>query len=328
MKKLLLFIALALVSLFVYQGYLGALNYALDPESEASVVFDVKQGMNAEAIGKALEQKDLIKSASVFKSYLRQNGLADELKAGRIILKENQNLKEIIEALVEGRSEEFTVTLLEGWTISEMADHLESVGLTTAHEFKACAETCEFNSDLIPENYLEGYLHPDSYFVNLATYSDQRFIGRLINNLEIKLTDEDLLAIQESDYTLENIMIMASIVEREERVDSQKAKVAGILWKRYDAGIGLGADATVLYGLGRTKGGLTYEDLQLDSPYNTRKYRGLPPTPIANPGISSIRAAIYPESSPYWYYLHDNDGVIHYATTNDEHNLNKAKYLR
>ena len=121
---------------------------------------------------------------------------------------------------------------------------------------------------------------------------------------------------------------MASIVEREERDPAERPTVAGILWNRYDANIGLGADATVLYGLGRTKGGLSYEDLQSDSPYNTRKYAGLPPTPISNPNISSIRAALYPEDTDYWYYLHDSDGGIHYAKTLDEHNVNKARYIR
>jgi len=123
------------------------------------------------------------------------------------------------------------------------------------------------------------------------------------------------------------VMIMASIVERDERNPDEMPTVAGVLWSRYDLDYWIGADATVLYALGRTSGGLTGTDLDSDSPYNTRKFRGLPPGPISNPGLASIRAAIYPEETDYFYYLHDAEGNIHYGETLEEHNANKAQYL-
>lgn len=330
MKKLFFLLVgglLIFATVWLYQNYIGALNYSLNPASEQRVIIDVKQGSSAASVADLLLEKGLIKNTFAFKLYLKQNQLADQLKAGRIVLQENFNLKAIADALVEGKSEEAAVTLLEGWTLKQIGQYLEEAGLTTLETFENCAASCEFIFDFLPQGYVEGYLYPDTYFVNAGSYSDQAFISRLISTLENKLTDEDWQAVENSGRTFEEIMIMASIVEREERNESERPTVAGILWDRFDNGVGLGADATVLYALGRTKGGLTYHDLQIDSPYNTRKYRGLPPTPICNPSISSIRAALFPKKTDYFYYLHDSDGKIHYAETLEEHNANKAKYL-
>lgn len=310
-----------------YQYYTDGISYAKDPDSDQRVVIEIPKGSSALQIAKLLESKHLIKDSLVFRLYLKQTEQGSMLKAGRMVFRQNMNLKEVVATLIEGKSEEFAVTLLEGWTVSQMADHLESVGLTTADEFLRCLKQCEFDFEFLPKDYLEGYLYPDTYFVNFSSYTNELFIKRLIQTLENRLTFEDWSAIELSDHSFEEIMIMASIIEREERAKSERATVAGILWNRFDAGAGLGADATVLYALGRTKGGLTYNDLQVESPYNTRKYRGLPPTPIANPSVSSIKAALYPHETDYWYYLHSPDGQIHYARTLDEHNENKRKYL-
>ena len=329
MKKLLFTIIFGIIAIgaFVfYPFYLSSLNYSFDPDSEDRVIVEIEQGSTATDVADMLKERGLIRSPLVFKLYLKQNNLADQIKAGRMVLQENYDLKQIVQALVEGKSEEFAVTILEGWTLKQIAEHLEGVGLTTADDFLSCASSCAFEFDFLPAGYVEGYLYPDTYFVNPSTFNNERFISRLIQTLENRL-DEDWEAISKSDRTLEEIMIMASIVEREERDPDERPIVAGILWDRFDHDVGLAADATVLYALGRTKGGLTYDDLQVDSPYNTRKYRGLPPTPISNPSISSIHAALYPEKTEYFYYLHDPDGKIHYAETLEEHNENKAKYL-
>jgi len=287
----------------------------------------VERGSSASEIASLLSEKDLIQSEFMFKFYLKQKEVASQLKAGRIVVQKNSTLAEIVDALIEGGSSEIPITLLEGWTAQQIAEYLAEQDLTTVDEFMLCVKNCDFDFDFLPDGYVEGYLYPDTYFVSLESYSDERFISRLINTLENKLDAEDMEGINRSDHSFEEIMIMASIVEREERSQSQRSTVAGILWNRFDAGAGLGADATVLYALGRTSGGLTGTDLDIDSPYNTRRYRGLPPTPIANPSIGSIRAAIFPKNTNYWYYLHDSEGMVHYATDLDGHNTNKANYL-
>jgi UPF0755 protein len=330
MKKI-LFYSGALVLLWVgfsFYTYSSALNYARNPELMDRVVFQVEPGSSARTVARELKEEDLILSESAFLWYLRIHGVQSSLKAGRAILQENFTMPQIAEALVRGKTSELAVTLLEGWTASEMGAYLETLGLTTQKEFEDCVKTCEFRDfDFLPKGSKEGYLFPDTYFVDPASYSNEAFVKRLIQTFRNRM-DDVWADFKKAAHSPAEIVIMASIVEREERKASERPTVAGILWKRFDNGIGLGADATVLYALGRTKGGLTYEDLQTDSLYNTRKYRGLPPTAISNPSLSSLKAALYPKSSPYLYYLHDLEGVVHYAATLEEHNANKANYIR
>jgi UPF0755 protein len=329
MKKIILLLVAVVIilTIFGYKYYSGALHYALNPDSADRIVINVKKGDSASAVADQLYEKGLIKSTSVFKMYLDQKGLESQIKAGRIVVQTNFTLPEIVAALAEGKSSEMSVTILEGWTAQQIADQLASMDLTTAYEFMECLKTCEFTGDHLPKGYLEGYLYPDTYFVDPGSYTNQQFIQRLIDNFENKLADFPWGNMEKDKRTFEEVMIMASIVEREESDPEERPTVAGILWNRFDANIGLGADATVLYALGRTKGGLTYDDLQVDSQYNTRKYAGLPPTPICNPSITSILAAVSPTPTDYWYYLHDNSGEVHYARTLDEHNVNKAKFI-
>ena len=324
---LLLIIAIAFI-FFGYKYYSSALRYVLNSAGTDRIVVNVEQGDTAADVADQLYEKDLIKSPAIFGFYLDQQGLDGQIKAGRIVVQENFTLHEIVSALVEGKSTEMSVTILEGWTIQQIADYMAGLNLTTSEEFVECIKTCEFEGEYLPDGYLEGYLYPDTYFVAPSSYDNQMFIQRLINTFESKLDTDIWVPLEKKNRTLEEVMIMASIIEREERNPDEQSTVSGILWNRYDANMGLGADATVLYALERTKGGLSYEDLQVDSPYNTRKYAGLPPTPICNPNISSIKAASDPALTNYMYYLHDSDGGVHYAETLDGHNVNKAKYIR
>ena len=329
MKKILILITivLAVITIFGYRYYSDAINYALNPGGTDRVVVNVKQGDTASDVADQLYKKELIKSPAVFSFYMNQQGLDGQIKAGRVVVQENYTLDEIINALIEGKATEMSVTILEGWTIEQIAEYMAGLDFTTIEEFMDCIETCKFEGEYLPDVYMEGHLYPDTYFVDPVSYSDQRFIQRLIDTFESKLDTEIWISLEKENRTLEEVIIMASIIEREERDPDERPTVAGILWNRYDANIGLGADATVLYALGRTKGGLSYDDLQVNSPYNTRKYRGLPPTPICNPNITSIEAAVDPARTDFWYYLHDSDGGVHYAETLDGHNVNKAEYI-
>lgn len=171
----------------------------------------------------------------------------------------------------------------------------------------------------------EGYLFPDTYGFFPSVTPDFA-IAALKRNFSTKV-DPLNQDIEQSGRTLHDIMVMASIVEKEAAGDSDRAVVAGILWKRFDTGLALQVDAPFLYILGKQSSELTRADLAINSPYNTYRNKGLPPTPIGNPGLASIKATIHPQSSPYLYYLHDKDGLIHYAATYAEHKKNIAKYL-
>lgn len=172
----------------------------------------------------------------------------------------------------------------------------------------------------------EGYLFPDTYFFSPESTADD-VRTRLKENYEVKITPlrPD---ISQSGHTEKEIIIMASLIEKEAFGESDRAVVSGILWNRIDRGMALQVDAPFLYLLGKESSELTLTDLKIDSPYNTYIHTGLPPTPIGNPGLSSIKAALYPAQTDYLFYLHDAQGRIHYAKTFAEHKKNKALYLK
>jgi UPF0755 protein len=172
----------------------------------------------------------------------------------------------------------------------------------------------------------EGYLFPETYFM-FKTITPDAVIDRLKKEYENRIASlrpEMIIA----KRTESQIIIMASILEKEARNADEAKVVSGILWKRLDKGMPLQVDAPFLYTLGKESAELTSADLKKDGPYNTYTRKGLPKGPIGNPGLATISAAIHPSSSPYWFYLHDKNGVVHYAKTYEEHVQNKKKYLQ
>jgi UPF0755 protein len=210
--------------------------------------------------------------------------------------------------------EPVTITIPEGFNNREIATRLaEKLVRFDAGQFLREAKR------------REGYLFPDTYTF-LPNEKPDRVIAALEENFMRRITplEQDLSAF---GRPLSDVVIMASLLEEEARTDDTRRKVAGILWKRLDVGMPLQVDAVFPYIFGDKPYDLTNGDLLVDSPYNTYKYPGLPPTPISNPGIDAIRAAIMPIVTPYWYYLSDKEGNMHYAVTHDAHLLNRERYL-
>ena len=174
----------------------------------------------------------------------------------------------------------------------------------------------------------EGYLFPDTYQV-YADAKAEDVLKKIFDNLEKKITPETRAEMKQQDKTFFEILIMASLLEEEVKDEEDRAKVADILWRRLARGWALQVDSSVHYAVNRTGTVFTTsKERQVDSLYNTYKYPGLPLGPISNPGLLAIKAALYPSPNNYWYFLSDEEGKIHYARTLEEHNLNKAKYLR
>lgn len=212
-------------------------------------------------------------------------------------------------------SREVTVTIPEGFNADQIGEALEKAGLFSKDDFAAGAKKHE------------GYLFPDTYRF-YKTSKPEQVISRMRENFNEKMTPEILAEMKKAGRALEEIIIVASMLEEEVRGTADRRLVAGILWKRLRLGMGLNVDATLTYVLGKPSRELTEEDLKYDSPYNTYRYRGLPPGPISNPGMDAILAALLPTASEYLYYLTDKNGVARYARTLEEHRLNKFKYLR
>lgn len=240
--------------------------------------------------------------------------------------------------------EEVKITVIEGWTLFDIAEMLEAKGLATEKEFfdfvGVPADTSRpgyEKSDLmktypyleeIPAGVsLEGYLFPDTYRV-FADEGVESIVGRLIANFDRKFDADMRAEVEAQNKTMYEIVTMASIVEKEVRTDPDRPKVADVLWGRLRVGMGLQVDSSVNYVTGKNDPGVTRKDSRVDSPYNTYRYRGLPLGPISNPGLKSLQASIYPTETPYTYFLTDLEGNVHYARTHDEHVANKFKYLK
>ena len=213
-----------------------------------------------------------------------------------------------------------------------MADYLTKNSLSgdefmTLSKGKSAWQTdYEFLTDAPESASLEGYIFPDTYYID-SQKGVETLIIKSLNNFDQKLSEDIRQEISNQGKTIFEVITLASIVEREVPSLSDKKKVADIFLKRLSADIGLQSDATINYITGKGLTQPSYADLQIDSPYNTYKYRGLPPGPIANPGFDSIIAVVYPASNPYYYFLTTKDGEVIYSRTYEEHLDNKEKYL-
>lgn len=341
MKKLfVLLIAATLIGGFVFLRS----DRPVSKETK-NVVYVVNPGDGARDIAQGLEKAKLIRSERYFLFVAWRRGNQAKFSSGAFELSPSMTTSEIEALLAGGKpiTNERNVTILEGWTLDDIAEYLEKEGVASQKEFYAEAgESAKFvKAGALPDwaaSYsalnglpetasLEGYLFPDTYRI-YADGGAKALVRRMLDNFEVKLTPELRKEIAASGRSIRDIVIMASVIEREVRGAQESAMVSDVFWKRVDAGKGLEADSTVNYITGHSKPSVSYAETRIDHPWNTYKYRGLPAGPIGNPGMTAILAAIRPKSNPYWYFLTDKEGNVHYAKTLDEHNANKAKYLR
>jgi UPF0755 protein len=329
-----LFLTVILI-LIIFSGYVWNTIYSpVDAKNTEEISFVIKSGTSAKDIAQNLKDEDLIRNITSFYGYVRITGEDKNITAGRFMLNKSMTIPEIVEVITIATASESVITIQEGLTIRDIDDKLTAQGLILDGEFETAIKNFN-NYQSYPfidqsavsslEYPLEGYLYPDTYFVDGVEFSNEDLIEKMLKNFEAKFkTVEELLTTQ--DKSLHEIITMASILQKEVRTPQDFNIVSGILWKRLDSNWQIGADATIIYVTGRKN--ITAEDLELDSPYNTRLYTGMPPGPISNPDINHIKASITPEESDYWYYLTTLDtGEVIYARTNDEQNINKAKYL-
>ncbi len=329
-KRLLQFILFIVCLIFIGRTWNPLwrmdLDEAINPSSSAKIVFHIEKGSSAKEVASNLEDADLIKNKSSFIKDIKDLNLEGAIRYGSFVLSPSMTLEEIVEILTTEGSGELALTIPEGWTIDQIDARLTELGLIKAGEFSSCAADCEFNYKFLEKNAnLEGYLFPDTYFIDNANFEVEGLIDQILGNFDNRWTEEMQSQLEASDRTLDQIVIVASMLEKEVRTEEDLAMVSGIIWNRLDNDWTLGIDATLLYK--DEDGKITVEDLSEDSPYNTRLNTGLPPTAIGNPGLATLKAALNPTFSEYWFYLTDSAGKVYYATTNAEHEENKAKYL-
>ncbi|HTK04180.1 MAG TPA: endolytic transglycosylase MltG [Candidatus Eisenbacteria bacterium] len=348
MKRLLIAVIAIFASLAAL-SWTGA--WLSTPVTKDAGSFVVAQGEGTAVIVSRLKAMGVIRSEMLFKLALVNSGLEKKLQPGTYDFRGAADFAEIIRRLAAGGipANEFVLLIKEGWNLADIKKALADAGYAEADKLYfvtgiPATDHRELSSDKAPQpqdyakdfpflagkpSYvsLEGFLFPDTYRI----YKDatpMSLVKVLLANFDRKLTPEMRKRIADRGSNVYDIVTLASVVEREVKSDADRRKVADIFWRRLDAGMPLQADSTVNYATGKSLPAVSLEDTQAVSRYNTYRYPGLPLGPISNPGLSSLEATISPEPNEYWYFLTGADGAVHYGKTLDEHNRNKAKYLR
>ena len=292
---------------------------AFDPTDSTPVTFSVSKGDNIREIASNLAALRLIRSPVGFYLLIKFMGIERQIQAGEFRLQRTMNSGTIAKELTHGMMDQW-ITILEGWRAEEIATKITKELDIPEKEFLRVAE--------------EGKMFPDTYRVPKDA-SAGAIVSLLKNNFMKKITPKMLDDIIKENMTLDEVMTLASLVEREGKTDVDRPVIAGVLLNRLNKGWPLEADATLQYALGYQskektwwKKEITNEDKEVDSPYNTYTNIGLPPGPIANPGIQAIMAVIYPKKTDYMFYLHDTKGNVHFSKTLEEHERNIETYLR
>lgn len=329
----------------VMAGYFFNEFYFKKPaEGTAPVALTIEKGDSVKKISKNLKADGIIDNVFVFETYTRLIQAQDIFQAGDYKFLPGENINSIVKEMTAINIKENTFTLIEGWTLKDTAKYLVDKKIISregdwynltgrpAVDYKKTKVDFsgrwkyDFLADKPAYVSLEGYIYPDTYFV-LDEAGTKGLIKKSLDNFDKKLTPDLRAEIRRQGKTIFDIVTMASIVEKEVRGYEDRRIVADLFWRRVKMGMPLGADSTINFITSSGRDRSTYQDLQIDSPWNTYKYAGLPLGPICSPSIEAIRATIYPTPNNYLYFLTDKSGAVHYAKTAAEHAKNRAKYL-
>jgi UPF0755 protein len=300
------------------------------------VVVTVKKGQSARAIGEDLEKKGVIRSHRLFEVLVGVTGVQNSLEAGDYEFDKGMPAIEVVHRMAEGKTASREVLVPEGRRAEEVGEILEKAGVVSKQDFLNALVKSQYNEpflDQVKASSLDGYLFPATYQFFRAANADQ-VVDAMLMAFQRNVADKVQLEGQE--LTLDEVVTLASIVEREAATASERPLIAGVFLNRLRLGIALQADPTVQYAVAKNadsvrqygywKKGLTLDDLKMDSPYNTYIHPGLPPGPIANPGLDSIEAVVRPARTNYLFFVARDDGTHVFAETLEEHLRNVEKY--
>jgi UPF0755 protein len=295
----------------------------------AEVFVDIPPGAGAGAIGRRLVDAGIVADLWTFRAALWMTGRARDLKAGEYRFDRPLSTLDVIDRLARGDVHKRLLTFREGLDLAEMSRVFEEGGFGSAADFVRAASNPAAVAELDPDaTDLEGYLFPETYALARGTSADElvrQMVSLFLRSWEARLAKDAAAA----GLTPRQIVTLASLVEKETALAEERPLVAAVYRNRLRIGMGMQADPTVIYALqraGRYDGNLTREDLQFDSPYNTYRYAGLPPGPIAAPGLASLEATVRPADVSYLYFVSRNDGSHVFAETLAEHNRNVREW--
>lgn len=293
-----------------------------------AVQIRIAPGTATQQIGRYLEAAGLIRSSTAWNMWARWLQWQDPkggFKAGNYQLSPTQPLSAIADKIWTGEVVQRSFTIPEGWSLRQMAAYFEDQGLFPARDFLAAASQINSNQyPWLPADlpHLEGFLYPDTYKLNGDRITPQAAVEQMLNRFQQVALPLYQQGQNQSQLNLRQWVTLASIVEKEAVVPAERSRIAGVFTQRLRQGQPLGADPTVEYGLGirqTVDQPLTLAEVNTPSPYNTYRNRGLPPTPIASPGLASLTAALYPEKTPYLYFVARYDGTHVFSRTLSEH---------
>ncbi|OGI17506.1 MAG: hypothetical protein A3J63_04405 [Candidatus Moranbacteria bacterium RIFCSPHIGHO2_02_FULL_40_12b] len=314
---------------FYNQVYYSHGNYA------EKKIFKIKKGEGNAGIATRLKNENLISGKIYFYYYLRKNKLTNKILPGEYEFSGKLTIPEIAHIITQKKDDSIKVTFPEGWTTKEMELRIKNNELSGTDKFSELVKSADYFKetynydflDNLPEGAsLEGFLFPDTYFF-AKNITAEGIIKKMLDNFDRKLSDDLNGEIKRQGKSIYEIMTMASIIENEVRTEDDRKTISDIFWGRIRTGQPLQSCATLAYILGVNKKQYSFEDTRVNSPYNTYLNKGLPPGPISNSGLISIKAAIYPIKTDYNYFLSDPEtGQTIFSKTIEEHNANKVKY--
>ncbi len=333
-KKIIILIAIFGVLLLFASLWVYSSVYIATGINSQEIIFTIPHGESWRVISRRLEESGIIKNSLFFNLYLFVSGDYGSLQAGTYLIGPKLTIPDIVKKISSGDVYQRRITIIEGWKITDMAKYLSELGIADKKLFLELAnsphlfkEKYSFITEDLDNLSLEGYLFPDTYLIPYGS-TEREIIEMMLSNFDKKITAELRSAIASQNKSIFDIIIMASLIEKEVRTYEDMRKVSGLLWRRLEIGMPLQVDATIAFITGKNTTRISIQETRIDSPYNTYLHRGLPIAPISNPGINSIKAAIYPDPNEYLFYLSKPDGETVFSRNLEEHNIAKNKYLR
>ena len=327
-SRLILFFSVMLIAGLVFIVLLY--NYGNTPAGTSTIeqIVEIKPGMTLRQVSNHLAERKLLDEPSAFVLYTYLQGKQNRIKTGEYLFSPSVPPWKILESLANGTGILYTVTIPEGYRITEIADLFEKKGLASKEEFIAEAQNEELLKEfnISPGGSLEGYLYPETYKFSKAVGA-KKIVSTLVDTFKKRVQKPELLQQAKSGkLTFHEIVTLASLIEKETGLGAERKLISSVFHNRLVKKMRLQTDPTVIYAIANFDGNIRKKDLSIDSPYNTYKHHGLPPGPIASPGLDSIRAAMEPENSDYLYFVSRKNGSHQFSTNYEDHTRAVQKY--
>lgn len=325
---LLISVVLSLIAIFVANDVFALVK------DDKDVILEVSENTKISKLSSELDKEGVVNYGLIFKIFLLVTDKDGDVLAGSYKLSPSMDYAQIARSLRNSDTQDtVTVTIPEGYTIAQIKETLIENEVCSEEELDEALNNYpfkhEFLEDKLPpsDNWLEGYLFPDTYTFYKNGDAVKDVINKMLNNFDNRFDENIINGAEELGISIEEAVIIASLIEREAKVAEEFSMISGVIHNRLNSSSFpyLEIDASLLYGLGRTSGELTKKDLETDTPYNTYLHKGLPPTPICNPGYNALYAATHPDEHDYYFYVAMPDGSHLFASTNSKHEQNKEK---